>query len=128
LLQPNDAPFGMPQNRSRHIEGGGRDSTTWNHEGVWQRDTPFQILNLCFHTARKLRRHDHEVLLQFGVLGGIRRQLCADCEELALNTQDHGVPFSVLQLCPCGAERRNSLIDGAISLRAGIRLGDAAAI
>jgi len=68
------------------------------------------------------------MLLQLVVLGSIGRQLGANREELALDTQDDRVPCAVLDQRTCRAQRRDRLIDGAVGLGARIRLGDAPTI
>jgi hypothetical protein len=68
------------------------------------------------------------MLLQLVVLGGVGRELGANREELALNTQDDGMPSAVLDQGARRAQRRDGLIDGAVGLGARIRLGDPTAV
>jgi hypothetical protein len=68
------------------------------------------------------------MLLQLVVLSSIGRELSADREELALDTQDDGMAAAVLDQGTRRAQRRNGLIDGAVGLGARIRLGDPTAV
>jgi len=65
------------------------------------------------------------MLLQLVVFGSVGRQLGTNREELALDTQDDGMPSAVLDQGARRAQRRDRLIDGAVGLGARIRLGDA---
>jgi hypothetical protein len=62
------------------------------------------------------------MLLQLVVLGSVGRELGANREELALNTQDDGMPSAVLDQGARRTQRRDRLIDGAIGLGARICL------
>jgi len=68
------------------------------------------------------------MLLQLGVLGSIGRELGADREQLALDTQDDRMPAAVLDQGSGRAQRRDRLIDSAVRLGARIRLGDPTAV
>jgi hypothetical protein len=68
------------------------------------------------------------MLLQFRVLDGVSSELGADGEELALDSQDGGVPLAIADQRSGDAERRDRLIDRAIRLRTGVGFRDATAV
>ena len=59
-----------------------------------------EVIDLDFQPAGDVRRHDHEMLLELVVLGGVGCQLGANREELALHPQDDGVAAAVFDQRP----------------------------
>jgi hypothetical protein len=95
-LEADDATFGAAQHRASHVEGGGGRRPARDDERIGQWNAALKVDDLALDAAGEIRRDDHEMLLQLVVLGSIGRQLGADREELALDSQDDRMPAAVL--------------------------------
>jgi hypothetical protein len=100
LLQANDSALGAAHDGTRDIEGRGRRRTAGDDECIWQRESPLEVVDLGLQPAGRIRHHYQEMLLQFVVLGRVRRELGAYREELALHPQNDGVPAPVFDQRP----------------------------
>jgi len=127
-LQADDAALRPAQHRARHVQRSGRRGPTRDDKGIRQWKATLEVDDLALDPAGEVRRDDHEVLLQLVVLGRIGRQLGAHGEELALDAQDHRMAAAVRDQGTGRTQRRDCLIDGAVRLRAWIRLFDAPAV
>jgi len=127
-LKTYDTTFGAADHRTRNVESGCRVGPAGNHERLGQGHPFFQVGDLALQPSREIRRHDHEVFDQRLVLSGIGRQLGAHGEELALHSQDDGMPTGIRDQGAGRAQDGDGFIHSPVRFRARIGLGDSAAV